>query len=257
MAGKLASKDIYSRSAIRNVSVVFGSVFSNIHVRKYRKDGSIDPSAATLVPIAYSAKEAYALWMDETMRMPDASSEINVKLPRMSFEMTGLAMSPDRGMNVNLPVHGRRVSPSGRVVKSRSPIAYSFEFTLSVWTKTMDDSIQILDQILPMFAPEVSVKMKESFGINLVNDVKIVLSSVSKGDTYQTPLEARIINWDLSFTVFANILPPKTDEMSVVQDVIADLVEANLAKPGVRLSAADAVPLKTGRLYGMDVREEG
>ena len=255
MAGKLASKDIYSRSAIRNVSVVFGSVFSNLHVRKYKKDGSIDMSAATLVPIAYSAKEAYSLWMDEKMRMPDASSEVNIKFPRLSFEMTGLAMSPERGMNVNLPVHGRSVSPSGRVVKSRAPVSYSFEFTLTVWAKNMDDSIQILDQILPMFAPEISVKMKESFGINLVNDVKIVLGSVSKGDTYQSPLEARIINWDLSFTVYANILPPNTDEMSVVQDVIADVLEANLARPGVQVSKT--IPEAVGgAVHGESVREE-
>ena len=255
MAGKLASKDIYSRSAIRNVSVVFGSVFSNLHVRKYKKDGTIDMSAATLVPIAYSAKEAYSLWMDEKMRMPDASSEVNVKFPRLSFEMTGLSMTPERGMNVNLPVHGRSVSPSGRVVKSRAPVSYSFEFTLTVWAKNMDDSIQILDQILPMFAPEISVKMKESFGINLVNDVKIVLGSVSKGDTYQSPLEARIINWDLSFTVYANILPPKTDEMSLVQDVIMDTVEAALGRPGVNLTRKMPEAIG-GAVHGETVREE-
>ena len=255
MAGRLESKDIYSRSAIRNVSVVFGSVFSNFHVRRYKKDGSIDKSASTLVPISYSAKEAYSLWMAEAMRMPDASSEVNVKLPRLSFEMTGLAASPDRGMNVNVPIHGRSVSPAGSVVKSRSPVAYSFEFTLTLWAKTMDESIQILDQILPMFAPEVSVKIKESFGINLVNDVKIVLGSVSKGDTYQTMLENRIINWDLSFTVYANILPPRTDEMSLVQDVISDLVHENLAKPGIQVSRK--VPTTAhGGVYGESVREE-
>ena len=96
MAGKLSSKEIYSYSAVRNVSVVFGSVFSNLHVRKYKKDGSIDESTSTLVPIAYSAKEAYSLWIDESMRMPDAASEVNIKLPRLSFEMTGLAAAPDR-----------------------------------------------------------------------------------------------------------------------------------------------------------------
>lgn len=254
MANRLDSKDIYSRSAIRNVSVVFGSVFSNLHVRRYKKDGSIDASKTTLVPISYSAKEAYSLWISESMRLPDAASEVNVKLPRLSFEMTGLAAAPDRGMNFNVPIHGRRVSPQGRVVKSGSPIAYAFEFTLTVWAKTMDDSIQILEQILPMFAPEISIKMKESFGINLVNDVKIVLGSVSKGDTYQTMLENRIINWDLSFTVYANVLPPKTDEMSLVQDAIADIVQANLADPNSSLRRIVPEDLN-GRVYGESVRE--
>ena len=256
MPRKLTAKDIYSRSAIRNVSVVFGSVFSNLHVRRYRKDGSIDEKSTTLVPIAYSAKEAYSLWIDESMRAPDAASEVNVKLPRLSFEMTGLAAAPDRGMNVNIPAYGRSITPSGTVVKSQSPVAYSFEFTLTIWAKNMDDSIQILDQILPMFAPEVSIKMKESFHINLVNDVKIVLGSVSKGDNYQTMLENRLINWDLAFTVYANVLPPKTSEMSVVQDAIVDLVEANLGRPGVAVDRTMEEEGLQGRIHGMKITEE-
>jgi len=126
---------------------------------------------------------------------------------------------------------------------------------LTIWAKNMDDSIQILDQILPMFAPEVSIKMKESFGINLVNDVKIVLGSVSKGDNYQTMLENRIINWDLSFTVYANVLPPKTTEMSVVQDVIADVIEANLGRPGVNLERSIKSEGLHGKIHGIDVEE--
>lgn len=255
MAGRLTSKDIYSRSAIRNVSVVFGSVFSNLHVRKYKKDGSIDESSSTLVPIAYSAKEAYSLWIDESMRAPDAASEVNVKLPRLSFEMTSLQASPERGMNVNLPVYGRTISSSGTVVKSKSPVAYSFEFTLTLWAKNMDDSIQILDQILPMFAPEISIKMKESFKINLINDVKIVLGSVSKGDSYQTMLENRIINWDLSFTVYANVLPPKTAEMSVVQDAIMDTIEVNLGRPGVAVNRSIDSEGLHGRIHGFETSE--
>lgn len=256
MPGKLTAKEIYSRSAIRNVSVVFGSVFSNLHVRKYRKDGSIDESSSTLVPIAYSAKEAYSLWINESMRTPDAASEVNVKLPRMSFEMTGLQAAPERGMNVNLATYGRTISSNGTIVKSRSPVAYSFEFTLTIWTKNMDDSIQLLDQILPMFAPEISIKMKESFRINLVNDVKIVLGSVSKGDSYQTMLENRLINWDLTFTVYANVLPPRTNEMSVVQNAIMDLVEANLGRPGVAVDRSIETEELHGKVHGVNIEEK-
>lgn len=256
MAGKLSSAEIYSRSAIRNVSVVFGSVFSNLHVRRYKADGSIDTSSTTLVPIAYSAKEAYSLWIDESMRTPDASSEVNIKLPRLSFEMTGLQAAPERGMNVNVPIHGRSILPNGRVVKSRSPVSYSFEFTLTIWSKNMDDSIQILDQILPMFAPEISIKMKESFRINLVNDVKIVLGSISKGDNYQTILENRLINWDLSFTVYANVLPPRTAEMSLVEDVLSDIIETNLKEPGVKITRQISKEGINAKNYDLNAHEE-
>lgn len=227
MANKLSSKEIYNHSAIRNVTVVFGSVFSNIHIRKYNKDGSIKIDNTSLVPISYSAKESYEIWLEQKLRNADANTEINIKLPRMSFEMTGLAVNVERGMNTNIPIYGRKISANGRTFKSRTPISYSFDYTLSIWAKNMDDSIQILDQLLPMFTPEISIKLKESIKLNIVNDVKIVLNSVSKNDNYQTILENRLIQWDLSFTVFADIMPINTEEMSIIETTMMDIIEAN------------------------------
>ena len=97
--------------------------------------------------------------------------------------------------------------------------------------------------------------MKESFGINLINDVKIVLGSVSKGDNYQTMLENRLINWDLSFTVYANVLPPRTSEMSVVQDVVADVIEANLARPGINIERNISSEGLHEKIHGIETSE--
>ena len=209
------------------MTVVFGSVFSNIHVRKYNKDGSINKENTSLVPIAYSAKESYETWIEQKLRNADANTEINIKLPRMSFEMTGLSVNVERGMNTNIPIYGRTIMPNGRTVKSRTPISYQFDYTLTIWAKNMDDSIQILDQLLPMFTPEISIKLRESIRLNIINDVKIVLNSVSKSDNFQTILENRILQWDLSFSVFADIMPINTEEMSIVETVMMDTIEAN------------------------------
>ena len=209
------------------MTVVFGSVFSNIHVRKYNKDGSINKSNTSLVPISYSPKESYEIWLDEKLRNADANTEINVKLPRMSFEMTNLSVNVERGMNTNIPIYGRNIMPNGRTVKSRTPISYQFDYSLTIWAKNMDDSIQILDQLLPMFTPEISIKLRESIRLNIVNDVKIVLTGVSKDDNYQTILENRIIKWTLSFNVFADIMPINTEEMSIIETVMMDTIETN------------------------------
>ena len=89
----------------------------------------------------------------------------------------------------------------------------------------MDDSIQILDQILPMFVPELSIKLRESRKLNIYNDVKIVFNGINKSDNFQSGFdENRMIVWDLSFQLFADIMP-ETEESSIVQTVIADTVE--------------------------------
>lgn len=222
---KLTPDQMYNNSTIRNVTVVFGSVFSNIHVRKYLPDGSIDPVNTSLVPIAYSAKTQYGYWIEQQMRKPTGNIEINMKLPRLSFELNGLSLANDRGINTNLPLVAKKISQDGTQLKSRAPISYSFDFTLSIWAKQMDDSIQVLDQILPFFTPELSIKTKESKIMNIVNDIKIVLNSISKNDNYAEGFnENRIIEWDLSFTVFANIIP-KYETTHVIQSVIIDTVE--------------------------------
>ena len=159
------------------------------------------------------------------MRTPQGNIEVNVKLPRMSFEMVGLTRDEEKKSNPNIPVFSNTISPNGKTLRSRSPIPYVFDYTLSIWCKQMDDSIQILDQIVPMFVPEISIKVRESKKLNIYNDVKIVLNSINKNDNYQAGFdENRMIIWDLSFQVHADFMP-EAEESTVIQTVIADTVE--------------------------------
>ena len=222
---KLTSEQVYNHSAIRTTAVIFGALFSNIRVRKYNNDGSISDKTS-LVPISYQAKEQYALWLEQEMRTPQGNIEINIKLPRMSFEMVGLNRDEEKKSNPYLPMYSKAISANGKTMRSRSPIPYIFDYQLSIWCKQMDDSIQILDQILTMFVPEVFIKLRESKKLNIYNDVKIVLNGVNKNDNYQSGFdENRIIVWDLSFQVHADIMP-EAEESTVIQSVIVDTVEA-------------------------------
>ena len=221
---KLTSEEIYNYSTIRNITVVFGSIFSNFHVRKYNSDGTISKKS-TVVPLQYSAKDQYAIWLEQQMRLPTGNIEIGTKLPRISFEMNGFSFAPEKGINTNIPVFRKSLSNDGYTLKANAPISYKFDFTLTIWAKQMDDSIQILDQILPLFAPEISVKIKESKTLQIYNDITIILQSVSKNDNYQSGFdENRFISWDLQFEVYANIIP-SPEKISVIREVIIETTE--------------------------------
>lgn len=247
---KLTSEQAYNNSAIRTTAVIFGAIFSNIFVRNYNKNGTISDKK-TLVPIAYQAKEHYGLWLEQEMRLPQGNIEINTKLPRMSFEMIGLTRDEEKKTNPNVPVFSKTISCSGKTMRSRSPIPYIFDYQLTIWCKQMDDSIQILDQIIPMFVPELSIKVRESKKLKLYNDIKIVLNSINKNDNYSAGFdENRMITWDLSFQVHADIMP-EPEESSVIQTVIADTVEivTNAYIEGI-------TPEFMNRNYGIKVKEE-
>lgn len=247
---KLTAEQAYNHSVIRTTAVIFGALFSNIFVRNYNKDGSISDKK-TLVPISYQAKDNYALWLEQEMRTPQGNIEVNTKLPRMSFEMVGLSRDEEKRSNPNLPVYSNTISPNGKTLRSRSPIPYAFDYQLTIWCKQMDDSIQILDQIIPMFVPEVSIKMRESKKLNIYNDVKIVLNSINKNDNYSAGFdENRMITWDLSFQVFADFMP-EPEESTVIQTVIADTVE--MVTEGY---LNGVMPKFMSRRYGLSVEED-
>ena len=59
---KLNPSSLYSNS-IRNITVIFGSIFSNLSVYKYNKDGSLSTKTKK-VPLFYTEKQAYAYYLD-------------------------------------------------------------------------------------------------------------------------------------------------------------------------------------------------
>jgi hypothetical protein len=54
--------------------------------------------------------------------------------------------------------------------------------TLSAMTKSMDDCLQIVEQILPYFTPEYVFSIKAIDGLDTNVDIPIVLSSITMGE---------------------------------------------------------------------------
>lgn len=180
---KLTTPQLY-KSAIRLVTIVFGSLFNDIYIRKYNKDGSVKEDSKRKVPITFSSKEQYAVWIMNTMRRPDTDTKVGVAFPRLSYELVGLAPDEQRQLN---PLLYRRSEVQDTkapfaynrqpfAFKDYSPAAYSFNFTLSLWANDMDSSIQVLESILPYFKPEVSVKVKEEENLPIMNDIHVVFN---------------------------------------------------------------------------------
>ena len=67
----------------------------------------------------------------------------------MSFEFTSLTYDPSRKTTKTVFPD---TTPDGSEVKRvYSPVPYNMGFTLSIYTKLIDDMLQIVEQILPYF----------------------------------------------------------------------------------------------------------
>ena len=227
MGTPITPPELY-KSAIRTVTVVFGSLFNDIYVRKYETDGTVSDEKRK-VSITFSPKEQYYVWISNIMRRPDSGTKVGIRMPRLSYELTGFAPDPQRQLSPYLYKTGAPVNTDSPYAhKVESPAAYEFNFTLTLWSNDMDTSIQVLESILPFFKPEVSVKVKEQTTLPIVNDIHVVFKGLTKQDNYTEGFEEnRFIQWDIEFSVYSNIWAPTT-KGNIITQVEVDLNDSSI-----------------------------
>ena len=184
---------------------MFGNLFNEIQVDRYGADG-VTPIQSVNVPIEYAPKQKSIRRVTED---PEFTREYSTILPRMGFEMTGLAYSPGRKLNsAHRFVKGQTVS-GNNFNFVYSPVPYDINFSLYALVKNAEDGTQIAEQILPFFTPDWTVTMKvlPELGINL--DIPIELTNVTFDDTYEGDYDTRrFITWEFTFTVKGYLFGP-------------------------------------------------
>jgi hypothetical protein len=99
------------------------------------------------------------------------------------------------------------------------PITMTFELT--IWAKYMVDINQLLENIMPGFAPETYVSFKErNFGIE--HKSRVVLTGSSKNFVYEYgETERRILQWNLTFAMDAVLYKPMEDRKEILCNIIS------------------------------------
>jgi hypothetical protein len=175
----------FYNETIKKSVAVFGTVFNNIKIRKYN-------SAEERVPIAYGPKQKFLARAEENAN----DAKVAIKLPRMSFQISDISYDISTKLNRN---NKSTINGVGILYQS---VPYNLTMELSILSKTQDDALQIVEQILPIFAPEYTVTIKELEGPDTTTDVPIILNSFSMQDDYEGNFETkRTIIYTLSFTM--------------------------------------------------------
>lgn len=87
-----------------------------------------------------------------------------------------------------------------------TPVPYNLDVSLYILTKSQEDNLQILEQILPVFTPEYTVSINAMPDLALMNDIPIVLNSVSMQDEYDGDFQTRrFVTTTLTFTLKVNL----------------------------------------------------
>lgn len=207
-------------SSIRTLVIGFLSLFQKIRIQRFNADGSVN--SVIRVPVAWGSGDKAILVEDfEDINRNKDYTMIKTILPRISVSMDSIEYDSVRMSQLNKFIFKNLATQNKTLVFT--PVPYNFAFTVSVYTKYIDDGLQILEQIIPFFRPFYTITIKNIKNLEILKDVQIVLNSVTYEDTYEGAIQdERIINWSLSFTAQHWIWPPIPADPKIIKKAYAN-----------------------------------
>ena len=221
---------------LRKTVIGFGTLFNDINIR--HRDASGTSFSNLKVPLAYGPIQKF---LARIQQQPDLNREIALTLPRLSFEMTGLQYDPSRKTGVTQTF---LASQSGNVKKVYMPVPYNVTFELNIISKLNDDSLQIIEQILPYFQPSLNITINLISAIGEKKDVPIVMESITQNDQYEGGFDSRrLIIHTLRFTAKTYLFGPVAESTDgLIKRVDVDYYTNTNVRTAKRVQRYTATP---------------
>ena len=192
---------------VRTCVALFGSMFDDMHILRTAADGKV--LSQVKLPLTYAPRRNFISRLEEMSRGEQSERKVALKLPRMSFEIVSIAYDAPRQLpKIN------QVSVASQSDGTRKDVfcgvPYKIGFELNIYAKSQDDALQVVEQILPYFAPQYSLSVKPfSDYPEIKEDIPITLTGVNFSDDFEGPIEQRrTIIYTLSFDMNANFYGP-------------------------------------------------
>jgi hypothetical protein len=201
----MLNNNVYYHGIIRKSIVAFGRLFSDIYIDRKQGDSVTGTTIQRLqIPLAYAPKEK---WLVRIEQDPTLDNHTYVSLPRMSFEIIGYNYDPSRKVNRMQQI--KCGDATGSVSTMYTPVPYNIDLSLYILTKTQEDGLQIIEQILPTFTPEYTLTINAVPDMNVKLDVPIILNSVAVNDEYDGDFQTRrFVTHTLNFQMKVNLFGP-------------------------------------------------
>jgi hypothetical protein len=234
----MLNNQVFYHGIIRKTIVGFGSLFSSIYIDRKQGDSVNGTTVQRVqVPLAYAPKEKWLVRIDSD---PNLENNTYTTLPRMSFEITGYSYDSTRKTNRMQKITCGVGTTSMNTLYT--PVPYNIDISLYVLTKTQEDGLQIIEQILPTFTPEYTLSIKTVDSMNLVVDVPVILNSIAVQDDYDGDFQTRrFVTHTLNFTLKTNLFGALSNQ-GVITQVGANVGQDETFATPSRVYVADGDP---------------
>lgn len=232
---------VWYHGITRKAIVAFGVMFNNINVRRRDNAGNIVQTVR--VPLAYAPKNKM---ISRIQTLPDpAKTQIEVQLPRLSFEV--VAFEYDGARKINLYNQQRTVLNQTQSKRVYGPTPYNLTVNLYAFVKNQDDGLQIMEQIVPAFNPDFNVTVTYVPEMNIKHDLPIILNTITYDDQYEGAVQDhRMIIWTFTFTLKLYYYGP-VENQEIIRQAIVNVFKdedltARIDKYTVTTDPSDALP---------------
>ena len=211
----------FYNEGLRKLTIAFGQLFNNIIIQNTSSTGAV--TRRIRVPLAYAPKEKFITRLEQQANLQD-DRQVAITLPRLGFEITGLAYDASRKINKMQKTIRVKSSEDGKKQNfNYAPVPYNISFSLYSFTATAENGLQIVEQILPFFQPEYTVTMNVIPELSIVRDIPIILNGVQYEDTYNGEYTTRrAVVYTLSFTAKTYLYGPMSNQ-GVIKTVQSDI----------------------------------
>jgi hypothetical protein len=188
-------------------------LFNDISIK--HTNNSNETVSVIKVPLAYGPTQKFLARLNQS---PNLNKPIQITLPRMSFEFTGLTYDATRKSTTTQYFTAKSATDGTETKKAYLPVPYNMQFELSIMSKLNDDALQIVEQILPYFQPAYTMTVDLIDTINEKRDIPVILENITMQDDYEGDFTTRrVLIYTLRFTAKTYIFGPVS---SATKDII-------------------------------------
>jgi hypothetical protein len=217
--------DYFYNESLRKLVVGFGTLFNSIYVEHANPDTPAQPIKIR-VPITYAPQEKFIRRLLEPSSIANGT-RIETQLPKLSYIMTNIKPDASRRRNKTLPItsgtetNGECNSATDQIFEQ---VPVNIGFSLFIYTRHIDDTLQIAEQIIPYFNPDHIIQMDLNSAQQNIR-IPIVMLDNNITEKYDGDLSSRRINISsFSFLAKSYIYGPvrSITQITNIGDVVAE-----------------------------------
>lgn len=179
----------------------------HLYIERYDENGLV--YRYIQVPVQYAQRERF-VEIIKSVSHQDGNNEnvkidINRVLPRMSVNMVSMNYGQEYKLNKYIKVRAKSFDGAeGKLITIPAPVPYTIDLEVAIISKTTDDNLQIIEQLIPYFNPTFSLDLNILPGFESVS-VPFTLTSIAPDANEEFGVDdERVFITTMSFTTVAN-----------------------------------------------------